>query len=126
MFCFSRWLILPWLIFYFVVIVGLITAVPVILIWFIWLHPAPIWSLLSIIPAFLALMVTYFWLVVNGFFMEVRKYVKIFTKYLKSVFLRYVMLSAQGAILKQLWNDLTPNTTSLNIIEINLQNQSLN
>jgi hypothetical protein len=64
----NKWLVLPWLIFYIFVIFCLFCSVPMIIIWFVWLQPAPLWALLSVATFSGGLIMMCFWVIVNGFF----------------------------------------------------------
>ena len=67
----NQWLIIPWLIFYSVIIFLFICASPVIVIWFVWIQPEPIWALLSLVTLFVALILICFWIVMQKFFVWV-------------------------------------------------------
>ena len=67
----NQWLIIPWLIFYFLIIFCFICASPVIVIWFVWIQPEPIWALLSLVTLFVALILICFWILVQRFFVWV-------------------------------------------------------
>ena len=67
----NRWLILPWLFVYILVIFGIFCSAPMIIIWFVWLQPEPVWALLSLLSIALGAILVYFWHVVNSFFIDI-------------------------------------------------------
>jgi hypothetical protein len=42
-----------------------------IIIWFVWLQPAPLWALLSVASICVALIFIYAWYIVNAFFIAI-------------------------------------------------------
>lgn len=66
----SRWMVLVWLVVYALTIVGSVFAAPLIFIWFVVIQPFPLFSLLAVVPILLALLLTFLWVVVNGYFVR--------------------------------------------------------
>ena len=50
--------------------IHLFTA-PMIIIWFVWIQPAPIWALLSVPSIVISLILIYGWFIVNAFFITI-------------------------------------------------------
>ena len=64
----NQLLILPWLTFYLLTIFACFCSAPMIIIWFIWLQPEPIWALLSLAMLGIGFVLMYFWFLVKSFF----------------------------------------------------------
>ena len=64
----NQLLILPWLTFYLLAIFACLCSAPMIIIWFIWLQPEPIWALLSLAMLCIGFILMYFWFLVKSFF----------------------------------------------------------
>ena len=64
----NKWLILPWIVYYILLIFALLCSAPMIIIWFVWLRPAPIWALLSLASIAVASILIYFFAKVLKFF----------------------------------------------------------
>lgn len=63
----NKWLILPWIVIYSILIFALICSAPMIVIWFVWLKPDPIWSLLAFGPLLVASLLIYTYVQVMKF-----------------------------------------------------------
>ena len=62
---------IPWLIYYVLVIFAILCSAPIIIIWFVWLQPEPLWALLSVASISVGLILIYAWHIVNGFFIAI-------------------------------------------------------
>ena len=63
-------MVLAWLIFYMLIIISSFLTAPLLLIWFLIVEPFAIFSLLSLVPLILGILLLLFWIVVNGYFVS--------------------------------------------------------
>ncbi|XP_059083183.1 uncharacterized protein LOC131880539 [Tigriopus californicus] len=66
----KRWWILPWLLFNMLAIVVIGFSIPLLIIWFLFISPVPILTLLAFIPLMVSFTLLVFWVHVNGYFIK--------------------------------------------------------